>query len=185
MKLVGMFFLFASLHLSAQDMQSCPMHEEHMREASQHQAEVEKHGDEAMGFPHDKTTHHFLLYSDGGAIEVIANDTNDKKDKNDTKNDKNDSSNVEAIRSHLSHIATMFSNGDFSVPMFIHGQIPPGVPVMKEKRSEIAYSFETLSAGGRVRIKATNPQALEAVHSFLYFQIQDHHTGDTAGVSQP
>jgi hypothetical protein len=26
-----------------------------MKAASQHQAQVEKHGDEAMGFPHDKT----------------------------------------------------------------------------------------------------------------------------------
>jgi hypothetical protein len=148
------------------------MYKEHMQEASQHQAEVEKHGDEAMGFPHDKTTHHFRLFSDGGAIDVIAND-------------KNDSSNVAAIRSHLTHIVTMFANGDFSLPMFVHSQVPPGVPVVKEKRSEIAYSFETLSAGGRVRIKTTNPQALEAIHHFLRFQIQDHHTGDAADISQP
>jgi hypothetical protein len=80
--------LFAGLQLSAQDMQSCPMHEQHMKDATQHQAEVEKHGDEAMGFPHDKTTHYFRLYSDGGAIEVTAND-------------QKDSSKVEAIWSHL------------------------------------------------------------------------------------
>ena len=79
----------------------------------------------------------------------------------------------------------MFSKGDFSLPMFIHDQVPPGVPVMKEKRSEITYSFETLSAGGRVRIKTMNPQALEAIHTFLRFQIQDHHTGDSGDVSQP
>jgi len=172
MKLIVTLLLFVGLQLSAQDTQFCPMHKEHMKDAAQHQAEVEKHGDEAMGFPHDKTTHHFRLYSDGGAVEVTAND-------------KNDSSNVEAIRSHLTHIVTMFSNGDFSLPMFIHDQVPPGVAVMKEKRSEIAYSFETLSAGGRVRIKTTNPQALEAVHSFLRFQIQDHHSGDSGDISQP
>jgi hypothetical protein len=84
--------LFAVLRFSAQDMQSCPMHEQHMKDAAQHQEEVEKHGDEAMGFPHDKTTHHFRLYSDGGAIEVTAND-------------QKDSSNVEATRSHLTHLS--------------------------------------------------------------------------------
>lgn len=172
MKLIVTVLFFAGLQLSGQDMQSCPMHKEHMKEASQHQEQVEKHGDEAMGFPHDKTTHHFRLYSDGGAIEVTAND-------------QKDSSNIDAIRSHLAHIVTIFSNGDFSLPMFIHDQVPPGVPVMKEKRSEIAYSFETLSAGGRVRIKTTNPRALEAIHSFLRFQIQDHRTGDSNDVSQP
>jgi hypothetical protein len=115
------------------------MHKEHMKAASQHQADAEKHGDEAMGFPHDKTTHHFRLYSDGGAIEVTVNDSKD-------------SQNMQAIRSHLTHIAAMFSNGEFSIPMFVHDQLPSGVPMMKDKRAEISYSFEELSAGGRVRI---------------------------------
>ena len=45
----------------------------------------------------------------------------------------------------------MFSEGDFSTPRFIHDQVPPGVSVMKEKRSEISYSFEEIAAGGRYR----------------------------------
>src|SRR5579862_8083762 len=109
--------------VGAQDRSSCPMHKRN----SEHQLEVEKHGDEAMGFPHDKTTHHFRLYSDGGAIEVTANDGKDSQNK-------------QAIQSHLKHIATMFSNGEFSIPMFVHDQVPPGVPAMKEKRAEISYS---------------------------------------------
>jgi Spy/CpxP family protein refolding chaperone len=169
MKTVVAFLLFCGLQLAAQDMQSCPMHKEHMNGALQHQADVEKHGDQAMGFPHDKTTHHFRLYSDGGAIEVTVNDIED-------------SQNVQAIRSHLTHIVTMFSNGDFSIPMVVHDQVPPGVPVMKEKRAEISYSFEELPAGGRVCIKATNPDALQAIHDFLRFQIEDHHTEDTTDI---
>src|SRR5215467_14343812 len=74
--------------IAAQDMASCPMHREHMKQASQHQSDVEKHGDQAMGFPHDKSTHHFRLYADGGAVEITANDAAD-------------SQNVQAIRSHL------------------------------------------------------------------------------------
>ena len=173
MKSVIVFLIFGMLQLAAQDMQSCPMHEEHMKEAAQHRADVEKHGDEAMGFPHDKTTHHFRLYSDGGAIEVTANDGKD-------------SQNMQAIQSHLQHIATMFSNGEFSIPMFVHDQVPPGVSLMKEKRAEISYSFEELPTGGRVRIKTKNPDALKAIYEFLRFQISDHHTGDTTDVgSQP
>jgi hypothetical protein len=72
----------------------------------------------------------------------------------------------------------MFSNGEFSIPMFVHDQVPPGVPVMKEKHAEISYSFEELPAGGRVRIKTENRDALDAIHEFLRFQIADHHTGD-------
>jgi dihydrodipicolinate reductase len=107
MKSAVAFLLICGLRLAAQDMQSCPMHEEHMKAASQHQSDVEKHGDEAMGFPHDKTTHHFRLYSDGGAIEVTATDGQDAKNK-------------QAIRSHLQHIAAMFAEGNFSIPMFVH-----------------------------------------------------------------
>jgi hypothetical protein len=40
---------------------------------------------------------------------------------------------------------------------------------MKEKRAEISYTFEELSAGGRVRIKTTNPEALKAIHDFLRY----------------
>jgi hypothetical protein len=76
----------------------------------------------------------------------------------------------------------MFSEGDFSIPMFVHDQVPPGVLVMKEKRAEISYGFEDLPTGGGVRIKTANPDALKAIQDFLRFQIVDHHTGDTTDI---
>jgi hypothetical protein len=170
MKTVVALLFLCGLHLAAQDMQSCPMHREHMKETSQHQADVEKHGDEAMGFPHDKTTHHFRLYSDGGAIEVTVNDAKD-------------SHNLQAVRTHLTHIVTMFANGDFSIPMFVHSQVPPGVTEMKDKRAVISYRFEELPDGGRVRIRTGDHDALNAIHDFLTFQIEDHHTADTANIA--
>jgi hypothetical protein len=131
-----------------------------------HQADVEKHGDTAMGFPHDATTHHFRLSPEGGAIEVTVTDAKDVDD-------------LQAIRMHLKHIAAMFSNGDFSIPMFVHSEVPPGTTEMKERKADIAYTFEELPTGGRVRITTANHDALNAVHDFLTFQIEDHHTGDT------
>ena len=145
------------------DMKDCPMH-------ASHQAVVQSHGDQAMGFPHDKTTHHFRMLSDGGSIEVTANDPNDK-------------TNTTAIRSHLTHIATMFSNGDFSTPMFIHDGIPPGVTTMKLMKSEIRYSYEEIALGGSVRIRAEDPVAVAAIHDFLRFQINEHQTGDSLEVA--
>src|SRR5437870_6921469 len=170
MKIVIAFLLSCGLQIAAQDMQSCPMHKEQIKNSSQHQADVEKHDDQAMGFPHDKTTHHFRLYSDGGAIEVTANDGKDTE-------------NIQAIRSHLAHIVRLFSDGDFSIPMFVHDQVPPGVPVMKEKRDQISYSLEELPAGGTLRIKTTDHDALKAIHDFLRFQIGDHYTGDATAKS--
>ena len=166
MKTLAAFILCFGLTLSAQDMESCPMHKEHSQKSSGHSSDVEKNGDEAMGFPHDKTTHHFRLYSEGGAIEVTVNDSNDI-------------ANLKAIRAHLGRIATLFSNDDFAIPMFVHSQVPPGVSVMKEKRNVISYQYEEMAGGARVRIKTSDLAALDAVHKFLRFQIEDHHTGDS------
>ena len=144
------------------DMKDCPMHAQH----TAHQAVVEHHGDQAMGFPLDKTTHHFRMERDGGAIEVSVNDLNDK-------------ANTAAIRSHLAHIATMFGDGNFSAPMFIHDGIPPGVTIMRLLKSGIHYTYEDMAMGGRVRLKSDNPIAVAAIQDFLRFQITEHQTGDS------
>jgi hypothetical protein len=81
---------------------------------------------------------------------------------------------------HMKHITVMFSNGDFSIPMFVHSEVPPGATEMKDRRADIAYTFEELPTGGRVLITTANNDALNAVHDFLTFQIADHHTGDAA-----
>ncbi len=172
MKNLALFVLLFALlgfgqDMKHDDMKDCPMHAQHAAES--HKAVVESHGDHAMGFPHDKTTHHFRLATNGGTIEVTANDSGD-------------AANTTAIRSHLSNIATMFGNGDFSTPMFIHDGIPPGVTSMKLMKSEIYYTFEEMPMGGRVRIKSDNPLAVAAIHDFLRFQINEHQTGDNLEV---
>ena len=173
---IGLSLLLLGLPLSAQgakpadSMKDCPMHAQHMAQQSHH-ANMEKHGDQAMGFPHDKTTHHFRLLSDGGSIEVTTNDPNDK-------------ANAEAIRSHLSHIRTMFGNGDFSAPMFTHDTVPPGVTTMKLMKSSIHYAYEELPSGGRVQIQSADPIALASIHDFLRFQIAEHETGDSVEVAK-
>lgn len=136
-----------------------------------HTEEVNRHGDQAMGFSHAKTTHHFRLNSAGGVIEVTANDPADAASRNQ-------------IRTHLKHIAAKFAEGDFTAPMFVHSQTPPGVPVMERLKAEIKYQFEDLERGGQVRITAGNPEALKAIHEFLRFQIEDHKTGDSTEIAR-
>ncbi|HVN21726.1 MAG TPA: hypothetical protein VMU05_23270 [Dongiaceae bacterium] len=137
--------------------------------AADHQGAVNSRGDHSMGFSHEKTTHHFRLFTDGGAIEVEANDPKDTESR-------------DQIRVHLKHIAQMFSAGNFEIPMFIHDQVPPGVPVMKRLADRIKYDFQETPRGGRVRITTQMPEAVTAVHDFLRFQIKDHHTGDSGEV---
>jgi hypothetical protein len=145
-----------------------------INQAPQHQTDkrldgVNQRGDHAMGFSHEKTTHHFRLAVDGGSIEVTANDSND-------------TASLEQIRVHLEHIAKLFKAGDFDKPMFTHGEMPAGVSVMKRLKEEITYTFEPTEHGGRVRITTANSEAIAAVHEFLRYQIKDHKTGDSLEV---
>lgn len=142
---------------------SCAEH--HAAASEGHRAGVEERGDHVMGFDHERTTHHFLLEDSGGAIEIRANAADDARS-------------IEAIRAHLPQIARMFSAGDFEAPMLIHGRVPPGVPVLKRLRGSVAWTYEPIEAGGRIRIRTADPEALAAVHEFLKFQIEDHGTGD-------
>lgn len=166
-RLVFSLLLFAMPVLGQQakqdDMKDCPMHAQHV--AHSHQAVVESNGDQVMGFPHDQTTHHFRMAADGGVIEVSANDSRDN-------------ANAAAIRSHLKQIAVMFSNGDFSAPMFIHDGVPPGTTTMKLMSTIIHYKYEETPSGGRVNIETKDPVAVAAIHDFLRFQITEHETGD-------
>jgi len=150
-------------------MRNCPMHKEGAP-ADSHHVVLEKRGDEAMGFSHEKTTHHFFLSANGGSIEVTANEATDKRS-------------VDAVRAHLSHIAVMFGDGDFGTPIFIHDGIPPGVTSMKLLKSKIQYKYEEISSGGRVRIESSDAIAIAAIHDFLRFQISEHGTGDPLKVA--
>ncbi len=148
-----------------------PSTEQSDKHHSQHHAEVNKRGDKAMGFSHEKTTHHFRLFKDGGAIEVNANEAKDTESMNQ-------------IRMHLSHIAHMFSEGNFSTPMLVHHELPPGAKTMAQMKTEITYKFEEIKNGGRVRISTDNVQALAAIYDFLRYQIKEHQTGDSLEVSR-
>ncbi|MBV9072739.1 MAG: hypothetical protein JOZ10_03825 [Acidobacteria bacterium] len=134
-----------------------------------HHEGVVKRGDNVMGFSHEKTTHHFELLKDGGLIRADADNPNDVESR-------------DQIRMHMQHIASMFSSGNFNAPMLIHEKTPPGVPTMKRLRKMIQYRIEPTPTGAEVRISTANPQALEAVHQFLRFQIEDHQTGDSEAV---
>jgi hypothetical protein len=138
---------------------------------TEHNCPMMQRADETMGFAETKTTHHFRLRQNGGAIEVEANDPNDTVSR-------------DQIRMHLSHIAGMFAEGNFDAPMFIHDTTPPGVPTMIKLRGEIHYQYEETPAGGRLLISTRSAHALDAVHAFLLFQIVEHRTGDEGSIER-
>jgi hypothetical protein len=131
--------------------------------------ELEKRGDKGMGFAQGKTTHHFLLRKDGGAIQVTANSAGDKSSRDE-------------IQMHLRHITQAFKSGEFNIPMFVHDQTPPGAATMTKLKNQIYYKYEATENGGRVVISSANADAITAIHEFLKFQITEHKTGDALEV---
>ena len=127
---------------------------------------ADRRGASVMGFDQARTTHHFLLFADGGAIDVSVKDAADTK-------------NRDAIRAHLPHIATMFGSGNFESPMLVHDSANvPGTEVMTARKDAILYRYTETPNGGRVTIVTSDPGALDAVHAFLKYQIAEHKTGD-------
>lgn len=129
-------------------------------------------GAAVMGFDQHKTTHHFYLFEDGGAIDIGV------KDRADTVN-------RDAIRQHLPHLAQLFGSGNFDAPMFIHAEKKvPGTAVMTSLKDKLAYRYSETPGGGRVEITTSDKAALAAVHEFLKYQIAEHQTGDPLTVSK-
>jgi hypothetical protein len=153
-----MFSLITALFLLAAD---CPMHDAHM-----HASEVDSRGDQAMGFGHEATKHAFKLQKDGGSIEVTATAADDAKS-------------IAAIREHLQSVAKSFAAGDFAKPELIHGRMPDGAEVMRDRKEAIRYRYEETPNGGRVVMTTQDGNALSAIHAFLRFQITEHRTGDS------
>ncbi|HUO83588.1 MAG TPA: hypothetical protein VM534_00605 [Thermoanaerobaculia bacterium] len=148
------------------DHSTCPIHRQHAA-ANEHGKAVDARHD-TFGMSHETTRHSFRLLRSGGAIEL--------------RNLTTDVETTKAIRSHLRQVTEDFSRGDFSKPLFVHGEVPPAVDRMKELAGAIRYRYEKLPDGGRIRILTATPAAASAVHDFLRFQIEDHRTGDPGRV---
>jgi len=118
-----------------------------------------------MDFDQKTTVHHFRLARDGGSIEIEARRAADVALR-------------DTVRMHLRTLPQEFAAGNFEKPFAVHGETPDGAPGMARLKDRIAYSFESLKHGGRVRIRASTPEALAAVHAFLRYQIREHKTGD-------
>lgn len=132
-------------------------------------AQMNMRGADVMGFDQEKTSHHFYLYADGGAIDVSANDAAD-------------TTNRDAVRAHLPHVAMMFGMGDFSAPMLVHATDVPGTKDMAAMKDKLSFAYVETPNGGRVNITTCDAAALDALHKFLRFQIADHKTGDSGKI---
>lgn len=121
---------------------------------------LQRRGAMGMGVDQYASTHVFDALPDGGRIEY--------------QHDRDDAEGIEQIRRHLREIQAAFEAGGFSTPAFVHAQEVPGTDVMAARREHIDYVYQDLPRGGELRLITDDPQALEAIRSFMDFQRSDH-----------
>jgi hypothetical protein len=183
------FFLGVAVHAQSPDPATCPMHAEHMKAAAASEGTGKSHSDhvaasgdakhgaavdsrhDSLVMSHETTHHSFRLFADGGAIELRANDAAD-------------SATIGSVRMHLHSIASEFTKKDFKTPTFVHGYTPDGVKQMERLHASINYRYEDVDSGARIRMTTTNPEALDAIHDFLRFQVIEHRTSNTGKVEE-
>ena len=119
-----------------------------------------------MGVDQYTSVHRFDALRDGGRIEL--------------RRDRDDSAGASTIRAHMRVIARAFAAGDFSATADVHDETVPGVPVMRARRLAISYEVFDLPRGAELRIRSTDPLAVEAIHLFLAYQRREHRTGTAA-----
>jgi DNA-binding transcriptional MerR regulator len=139
---VGAAAIWFSFPAGAPQPQPGPTHD-----PEAHHRDMLTRGAQAMGFDQERTVHHFLLYEDGGAIEVAVKEASDH-------------ANLHAIRQHLPGIAELFKAGDFDKPALTHAQLVPGTVEMTRLKERITYQYEGAPAGGGVRIVTRDAPAL-------------------------
>jgi hypothetical protein len=124
---------------------------------------LKKRGGSAMNVDQDKSAHLFDALPDGGRIELQA--TTD------------DPQAIAGIRQHFREIESAFRQGDFAIPMFVHGGEVPGTDVMKARKTAIRYTMRELPRGAELRLQTADAEALKAIHQFMTYQRGEHHAG--------
>jgi len=129
------------------------------------QAQVEMNGEQVMPFDQNLTTHRFTK-TDTGGVEIV------------TANDRADTAQAGLIQDHLAHEQELFSAGDFSDPMAIHGMAMPGIDELRQGATSgsLTVTYGTLPAGAQLTYTATTPEVVSAVHTWFDAQLMDHGT---------
>lgn len=126
---------------------------------------MNERGAVAMQVDQSRAIHHFDSLNDGGRIVLESTD--------------GDSVGIAGIRAHFRDIESAFRAGDFSIPMFVHGEPVPGTDVMAARKALISYTRTELPRGAELRMRTRDSAALAAIHEFLAFQRQAHHAPGT------
>lgn len=131
-------------------------------EVENRQAAIAARGTVVMPFDLDKTRHVFTKTEHGGVQRVVAMEAGDKEQ-------------VRLIRLHLRDIADRFVQGDFSGPIYIHGEGMPGLAELRKARpDQWKVVYRDVEAGAEIEYSSTQPKLVDAIHAWFDAQLTDH-----------
>lgn len=85
-----------------------------------------------------------------------------------------DNQTIGQIRDHIKQIQKLFSEGNFTIPFFVHAQEVPGTDLMKNKKDLIDYNIIELKNGSSLILKTNDSEAIDAISLFMKFQSTEH-----------
>jgi hypothetical protein len=140
--------------------------------------------------------HHFYLHDDGGTIDVAAKDPKDTAaldairlhvQKIALQFGEGDFAMPHGLQAapsqpssadHVMFVTRQHGAADHAPAGPVSSIFVPGTATLARLKSAVKYTATTTDPGARIEIVTTNPQAVQAVHEFLRFQITELRTGD-------
>jgi hypothetical protein len=122
---------------------------------------VHEMGSNVMPFDLSQTTHIFEMTDSGGIQQVVAKDPNDNAQ-------------IALIQQHMQHEAMMFSAGDFSDPMSVHGKEMPGAQELSTGVAQIKVEYAALPNGAQITFTTQDLHLITEIHRWFGAQLSDH-----------
>jgi len=128
---------------------------------SNHQAMIHNMGQDVMPFDLSQTTHIFEMTEYGGIQQVIAKDPSDNAQ-------------VTLIQQHIRHETMLFSAGNFSDPMSLHGADMLGIKELTAGAAQIDIEYSALPNGAQITFTSQDLNIVTAIHRWFGAQLSDH-----------
>jgi hypothetical protein len=129
---------------------------------------------EPIHYDRHRVVHHFYLYPDGGMMTLVVADPSDAETR-------------KAVRAYVQRVSQLMVFGNLERMREQFGQGVPGLNRIAEARGRkatITVHSSTPDEGSHIIFSTADPGALEGLHEFLRFQMEDLKTGDSREVRE-
>lgn len=129
---------------------------------------------EPIHYDRHRVVHHFYLYPDGGMMTLAVTDPVDAETR-------------KAVRAYVQRVSQLMVFGNLERMREQFGQGMPGLDRIAEARGRkatITVRSSTPDEGSHIIFSTADPGALQGLHEFLRFQIDDLKTGDSQEVRE-